>query len=154
MVRGLALNFEGRGSSGPSIMFQTSPGNAWLIEQFAEAGVNPVTSSLAYEVFSLMSTSSDFVVFRNADVAGFDFAFLGSPQNYHSETDNLANLDPRSLRHHGVQALALTRHFGNLDLMVPSMVIYKENAKPEEVLYGKIILIRFNPFKIWFSIIF
>ena len=113
---GLALNFEGRGSSGPSIMFQTSPGNAWLIEQFAEAAVQPVTSSLAYEVFRLMSTSSDFVPFRNADVAGFDFVFLGSPQNYHSKEDNLANLDPRSLRHHGVQALSLAKHFGNLNL--------------------------------------
>lgn len=113
---GLALNFEAKGSSGPSFMFQTSPGNAWLIEQFAQAAVHPVTTSLAYEVFTRMPNSTDFVVLRHAGIAGFDFAFIGSPQNYHTEADNLANLDPRSLRHHGVQALALARHFGNLEL--------------------------------------
>ena len=120
----LVLNFEGRGSSGPSIMFQTSPGNSRLIEHFAEAAVCPVTSSLAYKVFSVMSTSSDFAIFRNAGVAGFDFAFLGSPQNYHANTDNIANIDPRSLRHHGVQALVLARYFGNL--------ILEENLQQDE----------------------
>ena len=33
---------------------------------------------------------------------------------YHSRADNVANVDERSLQHHGSYALALSRHFGNL----------------------------------------
>jgi len=41
---GLALNFEARGSSGPSIMFETSRGNGWLVQEFAKAAPHPVAN--------------------------------------------------------------------------------------------------------------
>ena len=31
---GVVLNFDARGNSGPSIMFETSDGNGWLIDQY------------------------------------------------------------------------------------------------------------------------
>ena len=34
---GVVLNFEARGHTGQSIMFETSPDNRWLVEQFASA---------------------------------------------------------------------------------------------------------------------
>ena len=34
---GVALNFDARGNSGPSYMFEASAGNGWLIEQLAQA---------------------------------------------------------------------------------------------------------------------
>jgi Peptidase family M28 len=30
---GVVLNFDARGNSGPSIMFETSDGNSWLVDQ-------------------------------------------------------------------------------------------------------------------------
>lgn len=44
---GVVLNFEARGDHGPSIMFQTSEGNGWLIEEFAQTVREPVANSLS-----------------------------------------------------------------------------------------------------------
>ena len=116
---GVVFNFEARGTSGPSLMFQTSPGNGWLVDQYALASPWPRTSSIGYEIYRLMPNDTDFTIFRNAGLEGLNFAFIGDYHNYHRAGDNIDNLDARSLRHHGVQALALARHFGNLHLDAP-----------------------------------
>ncbi len=113
---GVVFNFEARGTSGPSIMFQTSPGNAWLVEQYARVAPHPVASSIGYEIYRLMPNNTDFTVFRDAGLRGLNFAFIGDYHNYHRAGDTFENLDVRSLRHHGVQALALARHFGTMQL--------------------------------------
>ena len=51
---GVVLNFDARGNSGPSFMFETSDGNGWLIEQMARALPHPMASSLTIEVYRLM----------------------------------------------------------------------------------------------------
>lgn len=43
---GVVLNFEAQGSSGPSLMYETSAGNGRLISGLAHAAPYPVTSSL------------------------------------------------------------------------------------------------------------
>jgi hypothetical protein len=113
---GVVFNFEARGTSGPSLMFQTSGGNGWLVDQYARVAPCPRTSSIGYEIYRLMPNDTDFTIFRNAGLPGLNFAFIGDYHNYHRAGDNIDNLDVRSLRHHGVQALALARHFGNLNL--------------------------------------
>lgn len=109
----VVVNLEARGSSGPSLMFETGPGNSRLIASFAAAVGSPRATSLAYEIYRLMPNNTDFTVFKFAGVQGLNFAFIGSPWTYHTPLDNLASLDPRSLQHHGEQALALTRRFGS-----------------------------------------
>lgn len=113
---GLVLNFEGRGDSGPSLMFETSEENGWLIEQFAAAAPYPRAASSSAEAYRRMPNSTDLSVFKNAGLAGMNFAFIGSPERYHTPEDTPENLDPRSLQHHGSYALALARRFGNFDL--------------------------------------
>ena len=113
---GLILNFEGRGDSGPSMMFETSSENGWLIGQLAGAAPFPRASSTSAAVYSQMPNSTDLSVFKQAGLAGLNFAFIGSPERYHTPEDTPENLDQRSLQHHGSYALALARRFGNLDL--------------------------------------
>ena len=48
---GVVLNFEARGTTGPPIMFETSPGNADLAGAYAAAAPHPVASSFAVEVY-------------------------------------------------------------------------------------------------------
>lgn len=112
----VALNFEARGNSGSSIMFETSRENGWLIKEFARASPNPVANSLSYEIYRMMPNDTDLSVFKEAGYAGLNFAFIDGVPHYHSRIDNIANLDERSLQHHGSHALALARHFGNLNL--------------------------------------
>ncbi|HJR08605.1 MAG TPA: M20/M25/M40 family metallo-hydrolase [Pyrinomonadaceae bacterium] len=113
---GLVLNFEARGSHGPSIMFETSRNNGWLIGEFARAAPHPVATSFAYEVYSRLPKDTDLTAFKEANLAGMNFAYINGVTHYHTALDNTQNLDERSLQHHGSYALALTRHFGNLDL--------------------------------------
>jgi len=113
---GIVLNFEARGTSGPVLMFETSSGNGWLIQEFAKSSPFPVANSLMYEIYRLMPNDTDFTVFKKAGLSGLNFAFIDDWANYHTKHDTLETLDQRSLQHHGSYALALTRHFGNLDL--------------------------------------
>ena len=113
---GVALNFEARGSSGPSFMFETSDGNGWLIEQLAKAAPYPISNSLLYEIYRALPNDTDLSPLKKAGVPGLNFAFIDDEVYYHSANDRLEMLDQRSLQHHGSYALSLTRHFGNIDL--------------------------------------
>ena len=113
---GLVLNFEARGNGGPSIMFETSNDNGWLISEFAKAAPHPVANSLSYEIYKRLPNTTDFTVFKNRGLNGLNFAYIDGLSNYHTPLDNIQRINEGSLQHHGSYLLALTRHFGNLDL--------------------------------------
>ena len=97
-------------------MFETSPNNGWLIDQFGANAPYPVANSLAYEIYRFLPNDTDFTVFKKANLPGLNFAYINGLTHYHTPLDSIAEIDQRSLQHHGTSALALTRHFGNLDL--------------------------------------
>ncbi|MET0624409.1 MAG: M28 family metallopeptidase, partial [Pyrinomonadaceae bacterium] len=113
---GLVLNFEARGNSGPSMMFETSAQNGWIIREFARAAPRPVAHSLSYEIYKRLPNDTDLTVFKKAGMAGLNFAYIGGLTSYHVQLDSVDNIDERSLQHHGSYALALARHFGGLRL--------------------------------------
>jgi hypothetical protein len=113
---GVVLNFEARGNSGPSIMFETSGQNGWLIDELAKAVPYPVANSLSYEIYRLLPNDTDFTVLRESGLAGMNFAFIEGLTRYHTQIDSVNNVDERSLQHHGTYALALARHFGGLNV--------------------------------------
>lgn len=110
------VNFEARGAAGPSILFETSTGNAPYVEAFADAVDAPIGNSLAYEIYRRMPNDTDFSVFRSHGHRGLNFAFIGEHRRYHTSEDTPANLDKRSLERHGVQMLALIDRLANSDL--------------------------------------
>jgi hypothetical protein len=107
----LVLNFEARGAAGPSIMFETTPPNLELVRRFAATDPYPAANSLSYEVYRLIRNDTDFTIFRRAGLRGLNFAFIADQLRYHRAGDTPENLSRRSLYHHGVHALAMTRHF-------------------------------------------
>lgn len=113
---GLVLNFEARGSGGPSLMFETSDQNGQLIAQFAQAAPHPIATSLMYDIYRILPNNTDFSVFKAVGLEGFNFAFIDKSQNYHSANDTVGQMDERSLQHQGEYALALARYFGAQDL--------------------------------------
>lgn len=125
---GLALNFEARGSEGPSFMFETSEGNGWLIAEFARSAPRPIANSLMYSLYKTLPNDTDLTVLKKSGLPGFNFAFADGFNHYHTQLDNVEELDERSLQHHGSYALALTRHFGNLDL--------RETKAPDAVYFN------------------
>lgn len=109
----VVLNFDARGNTGPSYMYQTSPENGWLVRQVAAAGCTPVASSLMGAFFKSMPVDSDLTRFLDAGYAGFNFAFIAGLEKYHTALDTVENMNPASLQHHGNYALALARRLAN-----------------------------------------
>lgn len=116
---GVVLNAEGRGHTGPVMMFRTSQGNGRMIRTLAEAAPFPAAESLANDVFRHMPNDTDLTVFLEAGLAGMDFANAEGLSHYHTPLDNIETADPRSLQHHGSYLLALARNFGEQDLARP-----------------------------------
>lgn len=110
---GIVLNFEARGIRGPSIMFETSDQNGWLISHFGQAASHPVANSLSYEIYKRMPNDTDFTVFRHAGYSGLNFAFIDGLAYYHSKFDSIQNVEPGSLQHHGDYMLELAQEFGS-----------------------------------------
>lgn len=142
---GLVLNFEARGVKGPSLLFETSSQNGWLIREFAKAAPHPVANSFAYDVYKFLPNDTDLSVFKEAGFAGLNFAFVDGSQYYHTPNDNLAHLDERSLQHHGSYALALTQHFANLDLanVTTGDAIYFNLFRSKMIVYPVTLVIPF-----------
>jgi hypothetical protein len=116
---GLALNFEARGSSGPSYMLmETNQGNAKMVDAFSEGNVKyPVSNSLMYSIYKMLPNDTDLTVFREqGNIQGFNFAFIDSHFNYHTAQDNFQNLDPKTLAHQGTYLVPLLNYFSNADL--------------------------------------
>jgi hypothetical protein len=126
---GLVINFDARGNSGPSIMFETSEHNGWLIRQYAQAVSQPLATSLSMDVYRTMPNDTDLTVFKQAGMGGLNFAFGAGLAYYHTSEDRPENLDLRTLQHQGENALAVVRHFGGLDL---------DDTKAEDVVYTSI----------------
>jgi|GEM_PF-688268 len=113
---GLVLNYEARGNSGPSISFEWSEGNAWLVSQVKKAGKKPIANSLSYEVYNLLPNDTDFTFFKKAGLAGINHAFIDGFSYYHNPDDTYENLNMESVQHTGENMYHLTEHFANSDL--------------------------------------
>tara|TARA_R110002167_G_scaffold80235_4_gene220558 strand:- start:227 stop:2509 length:2283 start_codon:yes stop_codon:yes gene_type:complete len=116
---GLVLNFEARGSGGPSYMLmETNKGNSKLISEFIAANPEfPVANSLAYSIYKMLPNDTDLTVFREeGDVEGFNFAFIDDHFDYHTAMDNYKRLDRKTLAHQGSYLMPLLIHFSNADL--------------------------------------
>lgn len=112
----VVLNFEARGISGPSIMFETGGQNGALIRKLSRTAF-PLAYSWSYEVYSLMRNNTDFSVFKDKGIQGLNFAFIGSGfTHYHRFLDTVENLDVRSLAHHGNYMSSLAIALSQFDL--------------------------------------
>jgi hypothetical protein len=113
---GVALNFEGRGNAGPSLTFEVSTRNGWVMQEYARAAPLPLASSLFYEAYRHLSNDTDFTPLRQAGLTGLNFAYVGGYPYYHSPADTPAHLSLGSLQHQGSYMLSLVRHFASIPL--------------------------------------
>jgi len=116
---GLVLNFEARGSSGPSYMLmETNSGNAKMVDAFSDGNAQyPVSNSLMYSIYKMLPNDTDLTVFREeGKVQGFNFAFIDGHFNYHTAQDTYENLSPKTLAHQGSYLMPLLKHFSNANL--------------------------------------
>jgi hypothetical protein len=112
---GAVINVEARGNQGQSLLFQTSPGDAKLIELYARSVPRYATSSLFAVIYKLLPNDTDLTVFLNHDLAGYNFAFSDNVAHYHTALDRRENLDPGTLQMHGDNMLGMAATLAHTD---------------------------------------
>jgi hypothetical protein len=114
-----AVNLDARGTSGPSLMFETGSANDWTVRLYSRHAPRPATSSIFYTVYQQLPSDTDFTIFKAAGYQGLNFAFIGDEPQYHTPLDNSANVKLGSLQHHGENALPMILALANADLSAP-----------------------------------
>lgn len=122
----VAINFDARGTRGVSYMYETSPGNGWLIQQLAQADCHPIATSLMGDIYHALPFASDFTAFLDTGMAGYNCAFVEGFRMYHTALDTPEHASLASLQQDGDYALGLTRRLGGLSL---------QNVRAPDVVY-------------------
>jgi hypothetical protein len=114
-----ALNFEARGTTGRSYMFETGPGNRDAVASLRAAG-DVTAGSMFTTVYRALPNDTDLSELAVLGIPALNFAFADGVERYHTSHDDVAHLDPASVQHHGAQMLALAEHIGNEPLPRPA----------------------------------
>lgn len=108
---GVVINFEARGDSGLTPMFETGPLNAETVALFVAKAPRPSANSFARAIYKRMPNGSDFTLAVERGLPGLNFAFIGDEAAYHTPLATPAHLNLGSVQHMGDQALAAARAF-------------------------------------------
>ncbi|WP_332662192.1 M20/M25/M40 family metallo-hydrolase [Aeromicrobium sp.] len=111
----VAFVFEGLPESAGTEMRTTTPGDAWLVDQLADASL-PIFTNSALNTSDRDRIGNDFAAFAPAGIVAAEFLTEGHVVRYHKPGDNVAAIDPGVVQDHGDTMVALAEHFGNLDL--------------------------------------
>ena len=137
----VVLNFEARGTSGRSFMFETGPGNLDAARALRSAG-NATAGSVFATIYRLLPNDTDFSETAVLGLPGLNFAFADGVERYHTSRDDIPHLNPGSLQHHGSQMLAMAKTFADealprartgdgvfFDLPIVGLIVYPQGLE-------------------------
>ena len=110
------LNLESIGSSGKSVLFETGPGNGWLVAPWARLAPHPRGGSYALEIYQRLPNDTDFSIFKTRDVPGLNFAPVGDSYAYHTARDTPERLTRDLIRTTGENTVAILNALQDVDI--------------------------------------
>lgn len=111
-----AVNLEGISVAGPTTLVELNGPTGSLISRLAVAVPDPVAYSFLTQIADLIGgAATDFDVFRDRGVPGFNFAYMRGASIYHTQRDSIENLNVHGLAHHISLALGISRNLGPLE---------------------------------------
>ena len=135
----VVLNFDTRGTSGRSVMFETGVGNRDAVSVLRSVG-DATAGSVFTTIYRTLPNDTDLSELSMLGQPAMNFAFVDGIERYHTSNDDVAHLDPGSLQHQGEQMLGLARAFGSgtlprprtgdavfFDLPLIGLVVYPES---------------------------
>ncbi|MEP3480806.1 MAG: M28 family peptidase [Fuerstiella sp.] len=147
--RPFILNFDARGATGPSLLYESSRNNLKLMQYILPAVPRPVFTASSYvAIYDLLPNATDFTEFKAVGIDGLNFAFIDDPHLYHTPDDTLQNLDIRSVQHHANNASAFLKQWC---VSPPKDLQANENAVFFEVL-GQWIVCYPEGWSLWFAV--
>ena len=91
----MVLNFEARGTTGRSVMFETGPGNLDAARALRAAG-NVTAGSVYATVYRTLPNDTDLSELAVLGLPALNFAFADGVERYHTSRDDVAHLNPGS----------------------------------------------------------
>jgi hypothetical protein len=91
------INVEAIGSSGRALLFETGPGNGWIVRPWAQSAPRPRGASFSVEIYKRLPNDTDFSIFKRHDVPGLNFAPTGDSYAYHTARDTPDRLSDDTL---------------------------------------------------------
>ena len=64
------INVEATGNGGGAMLFETGPGNGWIVKPWARPAPHPRGASYAIEIYRRLPNDTDFSIFKRHDVPG------------------------------------------------------------------------------------
>lgn len=114
---GLVVNLEAIGSSGPSMLAESSRPETGIVDRYRSTSADPAAFSFLTETVDLFGgVGTDFDVFKDGSVPGLSFAYLRGSSIYHTDRDVPDSVSMNSVQHHGDNVMAVLRAFGDDEL--------------------------------------
>jgi len=108
----LALRFDGGGSGGPLLLYNTLGANSAAIDAWLRAAPDVAGSSLMHEIHQLAPGALRIGALSLLRVPVLQFANTGRPFGRDQALDTPQRFDPATLQHMGQSMLRLAREFG------------------------------------------
>ncbi len=114
---GLVVNLEAIGSSGPSLLVESSRPDTGIVDRYRSTAADPAAFSFLTEMVDLFGgVGTDFDVFKEAEIPGLSFAYLRGSSIYHTDRDVPASVSMSSVQHHGDNVMAVLGAVGKSEL--------------------------------------
>jgi hypothetical protein len=110
------LQVESIGSDGPAVLFETGPGNAWLVDPWARRAPHPRGGSFAVEIYKRLPNDTDFSIIQRQDIPGLNFAPVDDSYAYHTARDTPERLSSSTIRETGENIVAVLSALNGLDI--------------------------------------
>lgn len=110
------INIEATGADAPAMLFETGPGNGWLVRAFARAAPAPRGGSISGEIYKRLPNDTDFSVLKRTGVPGLNIAAIGDSYAYHTPQDIPERLTDDLLSQTGENVLATMTTLDGMDL--------------------------------------
>jgi hypothetical protein len=114
----VVINFEARGTTGRSFMFETGPGDLAAVRALRRVG-GASAGSVYTSIYRTIPNDTDLSELAVLQLPALNFAFADGVERYHTAHDDVAHLNAGSVQHHGSQMLGLVRELGNGPLPLP-----------------------------------
>ena len=69
------------------MLFETGPGNPWLVRPWARRAPHPRGGSFAIEIYKRLPNDTDFSILKRHEIPGLNFAIVGDSYAYHTARD-------------------------------------------------------------------
>ena len=113
---GAYLNIESVGSGGPSLLFETGPGNSWIVGAWAAHAPRPYGGSFAVEIYRRIPNDTDFTILKRLGVPGLNFASILDGHAYHTARDTADRLSPFTIEQTGHNVVRVVEALDGMDL--------------------------------------